>query len=265
VKKQQKNINSAMLRSSIAGLIFVLGAFFAFPSSAQRETVNQSVEWLGVTSNIKISNRVSLLAEGQFRFVQSLDPMQFQFRTGIDISVNKSLSIMPLGYVYTWNELYGKQPASFVNNEHRLFEQMVYKQHVGRVHFQHRLRLEQRFIQIHSTNNGEVINEGYHLKTQRYRYRFSVNIPLNKSKMEAGTLYANIYDEVFLSRGKSVSYHQPDQNRVFAGVGYQFTKLVSMQAGAFYQLLIKSNGTKQENNVGLQVQVNYNIDLMKKD
>ncbi|MBA4146193.1 MAG: hypothetical protein C0523_10545, partial [Cytophaga sp.] len=61
------------------------------------------------------------------------------------------------------------------------------------------------------------------------------------------------------------TYNEPDQNRIYAGLGYQFTKALSVQGGAFYQLLIKSNGSKQENNVGFQVQVYYNIDLTRKE
>lgn len=256
-----------MLRSSISGLICAFGATVLCVSTAtaQRETVNQTAEWFAVTSNNKLNKRFSLMLDGQFRYVQAFDPAQFQLRTGIDIAITKNLSFMPLAYVYTWNEQYGKQPASFVNNEHRFFQQLVFKQHVGRFYLQHRARLEERFIQVHTTTNGEVINEGYHQKSHRYRYRFLANIPLNKPAMDPGAVYACVYDEIFMSAGKSVTFHQPDQNRIFVGVGYQFTKLASVQAGAFYQLLIKSNGTKQENNVGVQVQLTYNFDLSKQN
>jgi len=255
-----------MVRSFV--LAFILAHFLILPSIAQesgRETVTQSVEWFALGSNIKIHKRVSILAEGQFRYAQNFKPMQFQFRTGVDVTLNKHFSVLPLGYVYSWNPLYGKQPASFVNNEHRIFEQVMYKHALGRVNVSHRVRLEQRFIQVHQNNNGEIIDEGYDLHLNRVRYRLMANIPLNHEKMEARTVYISLYDEAFLSWGKSLTYNEPDQNRVFAGAGYQITKQFSVQGGFFYQLLIKANGTKQENNVGMQFQVNYNIDLTKKE
>jgi predicted porin len=61
-----------------------------------------------------------------------------------------------------------------------------------------------------------------------------------------------------------VTFHKIDQNRVFAGVGYQVTKDFSFQGGFLYQMLVKANGAKQENNTGIQLQVNYNFDFTKK-
>src|SRR4051812_19885508 len=116
-----------MIRTSILALILIF--CFIQLSKAQsfsdRETVTQAAEWFGLTSNIKVHKNVSVLAEGQFRYAQSFDPMQYQLRTGVDFAINKHFSVLG-GYVYSWNPLYGKQPASFSNNEHRIFEQVVY-------------------------------------------------------------------------------------------------------------------------------------------
>lgn len=253
-----------MVRSLVLALIL----FLILPSLAQsskRETVTQPVQWFALSTHIKVHKRVSILTEGQFRYVQNFEPMQYQFRTGLDFTINKHFSVLPLGYVYTWNPRYGKQPATYVNNEHRLFQQAIYKHSIGRINLSHRMRMEERFVQVHENNNGEIINEGYDLHLNRLRYRFMANIPLNHDKMEAKTIYASVYDEVFYSWGKPVTYNEPDQNRIYAGIGYQFSKALSAQGGAFYQLLIKANGTKQENNVGFQVQVYYNIDLTTKE
>jgi hypothetical protein len=201
------------------------------------------------------------MAEGQFRYARQFEPMQFQGRVAAEITLNDHWAIVPFGYVYTWNDKYGKQPATFVNHEHRFWEQVTYKHDITRFKLSHRLRLEQRLIEARSVQNGEVIYEGYDQYLNRLRYRFMANIPLNNPGMDPQTIYVSLYDEVFYSWGKGVTFHEPDQNRIFAGVGYQFTKLVGVQGGFFYQMQIKQNGAQQENNVGFQVQVNYNIDL----
>ena len=255
-----------MIRTSILALILVFNLIQSSKaqSFSDRETVTQAAEWFAIASNIKVHKKVSILAEGQFRYAQTFDPMQYQLRTGVDYDINKHFSVL-LGYVYSWNPLYGKQPASYVNNEHRIFEQVVYKHQLGRFNISHRGRLEQRFIQVHQNDNGEVINKGYDLYLNRARYRLMMNIPLNHAKMEAKTIYASMYDEVFFDFGDKVVYHKPDQNRVFAGLGYQVNKQFSFQGGLFYQTLIKLSGVKQENNVGFQMQVNYNLDLTRKE
>jgi hypothetical protein len=182
----------------------------------------------------------------------------------VDFSVNKHLSVLQ-GYVYSWNPIYGKQPASYVNNEHRIFEQVVYKHQIGRLNISHRGRLEQRFVEVHQNNNGEVIDKGYDLFLNRVRYRLMINIPLNHAKMDPKTIYASFYDEAFLEFGSNVIYHKPDQNRLFTGLGYQVNKQFGIQGGFFYQTLIKLSGVKQENNIGFQVFATYNIDLTKKE
>jgi hypothetical protein len=227
------------------------------------ESVSQSAQWFALTSSIKLHTKASLLLEGQFRYVGNFEPMQMQFRTGVDIAVSKNLAIMPLGYVYIWNPIYGKQPASYVNNEHRIFQQVTYSHRLARAYIVHRARLEQRFIQVHENNNGEIINKGYELYLNRVRYRVLVNFPLNHPTIIPGTIYGSFYDELFVEFGHAVKYTDPDQNRFFAGLGYQLTKLSGFQAGYFYQKLIKLSGTMQENNIGFQVLFQHNFDLTK--
>ncbi len=235
----------------------------ALAQPADREIVNQSIQWISLTSNLKMTNRISLMLEGQFRQVQNFEPMQYQFRTAVDVILNKHFSVVPLGYVYTWNYQYGEQPAAFKNNEHRLWQQITYKHHIGRFNLSPRGRLEQRFVQVHAEHDGGVINEGYDVYLNRVRYRFMATVPFNHSKIEPQTYFGACYDEVFVSWGDLVTFHEPDQNRLFAGVGYQVNQPLAIQVGFLYQMLIKANGLKQENNVGFQVQFTYNVDFTK--
>lgn len=242
-------------------LLFITSTLTTAQTEAPREKVTQSLEWLGVTSNIKVHKHVNLILEGQFRFVRALDPMQFQMRTAVDVQVNKDFSFVPVGYVYTWNPIYGKQPNTYVNNEHRIWHQVMYKHHAGKFAVSHRLRMEERYIQVHTNTNGQVVDQGYQYTSQRLRYRLMVNRPIGKDKIEPKTYYASFYDEAFISWGPKVTYNEPDQNRLFLGMGYQVTKDFGIQAGGLYQMLVKANGAKQENNIGLQVMMTYNFDL----
>ncbi len=228
-----------------------------------RQVVNQSIQWLSLNSNIKLNKKYGLTVDGQFRFAE-YGNMQHMLRAGFDYYVTKKLSIVPIGYSVIQNYLYGKQPATYVNNERRIWQQIAYKQTISRVAISHRLRFEERFIQVHSKDaNDQVVDKGFTNHQFRVRYRALANIPLNHSKMEPKTYYISIWDEIFVSHGKSVTYHEPDQNRIFVGPGYQITKNLAVQGGFLYQMLVKSNGAKQENNVGFLLQMNYNFDLSK--
>jgi hypothetical protein len=250
-----------MIRSPL--LIIVLFAS-VLTVSAQREKAEQSIEWFSLANNIKVSNRFTVLAEGQFRFAGDFQPMQFQARTGLNVKVNDHFSYMPLGYVYTWNPIYGVQPATYANNEHRLYQQAHYKHKVGILHLDYRVRLEQRFLQVHEMNNGEVVSKGYTLYMNRLRTRVAAQLPINHKDMEPKTVFASFYEEIFLDFGGNTIYTDPDQNRFFLGAGYNVNKAFSIQGGFLYQMLIKMTGTKQENNYGFQISLTHNIDLSQK-
>src|SRR4051812_44206163 len=121
-------------------LIIVLFISIQFTFGQTRDKVNQSIEWASLNSNIKFHKNVGMYVEGNFRFAQDLQPQQHQFRTGLELYYGK-FSFMPIGYVYTWNYRYGKQPAGFVNNEHRLYQQLSFKNSYKRLFLQQRLRL----------------------------------------------------------------------------------------------------------------------------
>jgi hypothetical protein len=248
----------------LISLALLLSTTLAFSQPANREIVNQSIEWFSVTNTLKVHKSLSVILDGQFRFAEGFEPLQHQARVGLDIKINDHLSVLPLGYVYTWNYLYGKQPNAFKNNEHRIWQQVVYKHNLGKIKVDHRFRFEQRYIQVHTLgSDGVVTDDGYTNKQRRFRYRLMARMPLNSDKIEAKTYFAGVYDEVFVSRGEKVTFHDPDQNRLFAGIGYQVNPKFSVLGGCLYHMLIKSNGAKQENNVGVQLIFNYSIDLTR--
>ena len=188
--------------------------------------------------------------------------MQHQLRIHMDFAAKGRMSLAPLGYVRIWNYLYGKQPAAVVNNEHRIYQQLSYGHPAGRWTISHRLRTEERFIQDH-TSSGESL--GYINKQFRVRYRVMANYPLNQPKITPGVFFASLYYEGFISRGERITFHDIDQNRFYAGIGRQFEHGLNITAGLFHQMLVKANGAKQENNLGILVMVTKNIDLTKKE
>lgn len=76
--------------------------------------------------------------------------------------------------------------------------------------------------------------------------------------------FASAFYEGFISSGEKVTFHDVDQNRIYLGAGYQFSRSISLNAGYQYQMLVKSNGAKQENNAGLLIMITSNFDLTRK-
>lgn len=251
--------------------VALFGTFvlLSFSLAAQpRQRVTQPVEWFGTTSAIKFTSKLGVTIDGQFRFVKSFDNMQHQFRLAFDVYPNKKWMISPIAYVHVWNYIYGEQPAAVVNNEHRVYQQVQYKHATGRFFFTQRFRAEQRFIQYHAGNSTDgFVDEGYTENIEfRIRHRSWANYALNHDKLDPQTWYLASFVEAFMSWGpeKYITYTgKIDQLRLFGGLGYQFSKTGNVQLGPYYQYLVKSKGDKQENNVGVFVQFNYNFDLSK--
>ena len=258
-------------RVLLAAYAFCGLIYSARAQSTTRQTVSQFVDWFSTSSNIKTSSKFTVYLDAQFRFVDGTQAMQHQIRVGGDFKVSNSFFMMPFGYAYIWNYQYGAQPATYVNDEHRIFQEFIYRHKASAITIQHRLRTEERFIQRHHTDtNAAVIDDGFDNKQFRIRYRIFATIPLTKQadptafEVDAKSYYLVVYDELFMSWGEAVTYHEIDQNRIFVGFGYQFAKDLTVQTGYFWQLLVKANGAQQENNMGIGTWLIYNFDLTRK-
>ena len=232
--------------------------------NGQRAKVNQAVEWLGISSNVKLASRFGIFLDGQYRFAGT-ENMQHMLRASVDFYVTKNFWISPLGYAYIWNFKYGKQPVAVVNNEHRIYQQLFYTHSIGKYFIAHRFRAEERMIQFHSGTPPLVVDEGYDENFQfRLRHRTWVNRPFKGPRIVAKSWYAAAMVELFMSWGDRVTYdNNIDQYRLFLAPGYQISKSANIQAGPYYHYLIKRNGLEQENNFGIYVQLNYNFDLSR--
>lgn len=237
-----------------------------FCQSPARAIVTQPTEWIALNSTIKLHRRFGFAFDGQLRFVGPLQNFQHYVRNGLEVYITPKLSIVPVGYMYVWNFRYGKQPAEFANNEQRIWQQILYRSRYRKFFFEHRFRLEERFIQHHHTEpDGSVIYNGYKTYANRIRYRLQARFSLNKPTIEPRAWFISAYDEVFYSWGPNITFRKPDQNRLYAAIGYQFNKKCSLQVGPFYQMWIKKNGEEQENNVGALIQVGYNLDFTRQN
>lgn len=136
----------------------------------------------------------------------------YEIKGGINYRINKNFSAM-VGFgnygTYNWKNLRSAKTI----DELRLWEQFVITQPLNRLKFEHRFRAEQASL------NGRYRN--------RFRYRINLIIPINKPKVEKGTVFASAFDEIFLT--DTPPYFM--RNRIYMGLGYQATSFLTIQAG----------------------------------
>lgn len=211
---------------------------FLIPISilAQDETGN----WLMYFGANKVSDKFSIHTELQYRnhTIAPVNIEQLLIRTGLNYHFANN-AFATVGYAHIGNHVYESDRTSPETEEHRIWQQFISTNLLGRVKFEHRYRLEERFIEDD-------------FKT-RFRYRLMLFIPINKPKIEKGVLFAGIYNEIFIN-GEEEFF---DRNRLYGGLGYQVSKNINLQAGLLYQRL-RFNGK-----AFLQFGIVYNTDFRK--
>lgn len=240
-------------------VLIITCTFSSFWLLSQKNISTHSHAWITYTGNHKISKVWGLHTEYQWRRADVFnDWQQSLLRLGVDYyGQNTQLTA---GYAWIRTYQYGEQPIARSNNEHRIWEQFILKNKIGRLDLQHRYRLEQRFIENWvSQANGDLIQNGYVFR-QRFRYRLMLTLPLSRKELLDNTLFLAIYDEPFLGFGKGIAKNILDQNRLYGGLGWKFNKDVNVQLGYLNQYIVKADGINVERNHTLQIGITYNVD-----
>ncbi|UJH67744.1 DUF2490 domain-containing protein [Allomuricauda sp. SCSIO 65647] len=191
----------------------------------------------------RISERFSIHTEAQFRFYETTDSFnQLLLRTGLNYHINPN-AIVTGGYAFIDTDPTFESDEILINNisEHRIFQQFIMTNKVWELLFEHRYRLEQRFITIENENSPFFERNTEH----RARYRLQVMLPLTD------TFFLNFYDEIFINLQNSIF----DQNRLYFAGGVHVTENASLQVGFL------KNHFNNRNFDRLQIGFFYNPDL----
>jgi hypothetical protein len=245
-------------------LVFSLGILFMFSSAfTQKNISNQFHGWALYTGTHKISPKWNVLTEYQWRRSDGFQHWQQSLmRLGVEYNLNPKASVMA-GYGWIRTFPYGAQPVLSVFDENRIFEQVNFKDKIGRFEFQHRYRLEQRFLEQFAKNSqGEIIQVDPVFRN-RIRYRALMTVPLSHKDLVDHTLFVSVSNELFVGFGKGIAKNPIDQNRFIAALGWRFNSHASISLGYLNQFVIKTNATDMERNHSLWVSTVYNFDLSK--
>lgn len=246
-------------------LRYICFSILLFPvfGFAQKNISNQFNAWALYTGTHKISSKVNLMTEYQWRRAEGFKHWQQSLlRLGLEYEINPKVSVMG-GYAWIKTFPYGSQPVLHEFNENRVFEQLNLKDKIGRFEIQHRYRLEQRFLEQYAKNATNDIVQVDPVFRNRIRYRAMAMVPLSRKEMGDNTLFLNLNNELFVGFGKGITKNPIDQNRFIAALGWRFNAQTNVQVGYLNQFVIKSNATDMERNHSLWISMVYNLDFTK--
>jgi Protein of unknown function (DUF2490) len=145
-----------------------------------------------------------------------------ELKGGVSYDVAKNFTLMLAGGRYSTAD-YRDLSAGSLNVERRFWQQLTLTQFAARLKLEHRYRMEERWFRF----RDDVVPAGLTRYRTRMRYRFNALLPLNHATFTDNTVFLSVYDEVFFNpRGPFF-----ERNRLYAGLGYQFDKHLTVQAG----------------------------------
>lgn len=195
-------------------LFFVLIQFTHLALFSQQSEVGN---WLMYFGQNRITDELSLHTEVQYRN-HTLIPNnteQLLLRTGLNYHFKAGM--LTTGYGHIGTHVYDTEKKSPEVEEHRIWQQFLTTNNIGRLKLEHRYRIEQRWVK------GDYKN--------RFRYRLMTFVPLNRKKMETGAIFIGLYDEIFIN-GKQNYF---DRNRLYGAIGYQMNEETGFQIGVLQQ------------------------------
>ena len=192
---------------------------------------HNTIGWYAINIDPAITKKLSAHIEYQWRRIDIIKYWQQSLlRLGFTYKINPQVSVQA-GYGYIKTFPYSEHFVASVRKpfpEHRIYEQVVVTGNVGRVKLTNRLRLEQRFNGVYSSEEDEDPDFTY---LNRIRFMPRIDVPLDKMNK----VYAALFDEIFIGFGKNVGQNVFDQNRIAVLVGYNFSKAFRLEGGFLNQ------------------------------
>ena len=178
---------------------------------------NKVGNWLIYFGNKDLNSSLNWHHEIQHRNYDLFGELeQLLVRTGLGYDINENNNaLLGYGFIDSRNKVMETNEILKVN-EHRIYQQFISKQAIGKIKIQHRYRFEQRFIE----DNFKL----------RYRYFLSLNIPLLKTNEK---YYISAYNEIFINANQENTF---DRNRIYGGLGYKLNSNIKLEMGYMNQI-----------------------------
>jgi hypothetical protein len=179
--------------------------------------------WNGLYLKLRMTEKWWWYQENHYRRRNSIDNRsdfvgrmsQFYNRFGFTYLFTDNFEVT-FGPTLVWNFSPDPGNTEYLDSvlEPRFWHQWLFTQGVGSVKILHQFRFEHRF----KRNNNVGAEFQY---TDRWRYKITAYIPLNKPRMENKTFFVAPSNEFFFETGKQV-WNIFEENRVYTAIGYTY-------------------------------------------
>lgn len=202
--------------------VFILPSFCL----AQKETEYTEQTWFGYLNQTRLTSRSGIWLDLQFRLNDNFikEPSVSILRGGYIFYLNDQ-NRLAAGYAYITQ--YASVDGAPNVPEHRLWQQFQWFEKKSWLSTMQYVRLEERF-RTKVVNNELTSDYNFNY---RVRYAIALTIPLKGKPGDPNTPFVFVNNELMVNFGSEIVNNYFDQNRLFLGLGYQFTKNLNASIG----------------------------------
>ncbi len=233
-----RTINNAFRKLRYGVILLCLLTFKTGFAQTKTSQALQQV-WLGYFNNSRINSKWGFVFDMHVRtgdhFLNNYS--QAILRGGISYYINDRTR---LTFGDTYSVYFSADDRNMVSEkEHRPWQQLQWQKVYAALRTTQALRIEERFRRKVMPGAGLHNVTNFNL---RFRYNFSLQVPLAKVKFRKGSFSFVVTDEINFNAGEQIVYNWFDQNRFFAGFNYHVTKDDNLQLG--YMNVQQHSGTE---------------------
>jgi uncharacterized protein YqfB (UPF0267 family) len=212
--------------------LLIMGMISVSNAQEAKTLHHQDQFWWSINSSTRITEHFGLITDFHIRRTQFISESNFYFaRLGGAFWISDQLTLVG-GAAHLWLAKSFDNDLTRYQNENRIYQQIQWRQKVGRVTFVQRIRNEQRWHEVLG-EEGEVLRTRF---SNRVRFLSSFNIKVFENpKMPS----ISLADEAHFHVGKEIVYNTFDQNRIFAGIKVPLRNNLSFDMG--YMLLYQQH------------------------
>lgn len=218
----------------VVSLLFLV--FFLMPRLVKSQDIIEGATntWFLANTRVQITPKWSANNELHYRLGQFLsDPGQVLIRPSLEYRLNFPVEFSA-GYTFIHAQPYKAYESPMDRNENNIWEQVLLRQTVGKVNFQHRFRQEHRWIDKIVDDGDEPYIDGKDFRN-RFRYRITLSVDLLQLGDEENSIFAAIFDEIWVNQTEKLIFSDFARNWWYIGLGYNFDSDTNLQFGFIHQ------------------------------
>ncbi|MCU0416194.1 MAG: DUF2490 domain-containing protein [Cytophagaceae bacterium] len=225
-----------------------------------KEVEHEEQLWLQTNLRIRVAKKWFAYIDGGFRtrehFIQ--ERTQYFIRPASIFQVSNKVQLWG-GYAYFETSQWINGYNDVFRPEHRYWNFVTIRESFKRFELRHRYRLEGRWQQ--GFQQGEL-TDSYDF-FWRFGYQFQIVMALNNEKIIDNTWFLIASDELMVNAGKTINNYF-DQNRISAGVGYNWNEHFRIQGIYQYIYAKQSRGETSISGNSIWITLQMNVDIRKK-